>query len=519
MHNARALKRTRFLLAIFILSVLAAGCFHVETPHKGVVKDADTQETLKGAVVLLDLAYTCYFPPNPGGPNPNDLATLEALTDINGAFSLPSKFSFLPPLACFTNSKHMIFFKPGYFPTHTPFVTEDIGLYKMDYYLNYQPYMSPLGHPDNFCFDRDSSSMRTALEKARNMHLTRVGDIGLFLRLEGKLFRQIYAIIDRHFYGENAGFSNHVTLYACDEVSGKWYAFDGRGKPMTLRAADYPKWTYVDSGQYAGLKPIYADAASVFYAASENDSPIDESGVIKDRNEIKFHYIAPHEGSILGLAGDTSDFATIEGNGLSLCLYGELAQERIGPSTPHGRIIPHFLKCFKGEDMPNSEQRGAAESVQFRYIRQILHYGYFVVSKTPGSWHVYYLRNAHKINEKDLVEELISFPSSREITAFAAGETPPVVGGGKLVVIDFYIAFKNEGIRKYKYNVFHDKNVKEDPSFIQNSRTANYPDVTSLAIGSAVDSSAVYAVTADNRIYRFSVQGIPDYMVELEQAR
>ncbi len=102
---------------------------------------------------------------------------------------------------------------------------------------------------------------------------------------------------------------------------------------------------------------------------------------------------------------------------------------------------------------------------------------------------------------------MISFPSSREITAFASGE------------IDFYIAFKNEGIRKYRVLNFYDKNVKEDPAFIQNSRTAKYSDVTSLAIGSAVDSSVVYAVTGDNRIYRFSVQGIPDYMVEPEQVR
>jgi len=498
------------LLITLVMAFLGTGCFHVEPGHRGVVKDAETLAPLKDAVVLLDLDYTCYFPPNVGGPNPTDLAIEEALTDGNGIFSMPFRFYFLPPLACLTD-KQAFYFRPGYFPSKAS-TAESIGLYRMDYYLNYLPYKYPRKYRLSSCLDKNSDHLRAALDKTMNMELVRIGQTGVFLKVEGRTFRRLHAIADGKpgFDLYPCFYPDGMTLYAYDDVSAKWHAFDGRGNPLALRAADYPQWNFMDSSRMWKY-PVYATALSIFYPVDERGMGINESPdrILTDRDRGKFQYITPHEGNISALAGDQLDWVTIESNGSSLCHYGTPRVERIDHSAPPRRTDPYFLKCLNGEDSPSSKEDDTIKTSLFNHIAKTDRDGYLVVAKTSKFWHIYNLHGPRWWKDKNIaLEEVISFPAEKEITAFATSHSPTSAG------IYLYIAFKGEGIRKYHLQDIFNMKIQEDPSFHQNSRAANLPDVTSLTVGPTFDSLAVYAATGEDTIYRFSLEGIPDYKVK-----
>ncbi len=103
-----------------------------------------------------------------------------------------------------------------------------------------------------------------------------------------------------------------------------------------------------------------------------------------------------------------------------------------------------------------------------------------------------------------MIEEVAAFPPGKEVTAAADGTDD-----------DVFVAFKGEGIRKYScYPDDAGYQVKEDEEFHVNSRGALQSDVSSMVVGSEGTTFALYATTGEDRIYRFSLEGIPDFIVK-----
>jgi len=129
-----------------------------------------------------------------------------------------------------------------------------------------------------------------------------------------------------------------------------------------------------------------------------------------------------------------------------------------------------------------------------------------VLTRTPTRWHMYRVSfDYDETRKKDrvMIKEMISFPAGEEVTAIAEG-------GGD----DVFVAFKGEGIRKYScYLDEEGYQVKEDEQFHVNSRGALQSDVSSMVVGTEGTTAALYATTGEDRIYRFSLEGIPDFIV------
>ena len=103
-----------------------------------------------------------------------------------------------------------------------------------------------------------------------------------------------------------------------------------------------------------------------------------------------------------------------------------------------------------------------------------------------------------------MIEEVTAFPPGKEVTAIADGTGD-----------DVFAAFKGEGIKKY--SCYPDKagyQVKEDERFHMNSRGALQTDVSSMVVGYEGTTFALCATTGEDRIYRFSLEGIPDFIVK-----
>ena len=106
-------KRWLFYLLIGVCLGLGLTCIHVSFPQRGIVRDAETGEPLSEAVAVLELRYTCYFPPNLAGPSSKLLGFQEAVSDVHGAYKFPLRVYFKPPLS-FVTDKFVKYFRPGY---------------------------------------------------------------------------------------------------------------------------------------------------------------------------------------------------------------------------------------------------------------------------------------------------------------------------------------------------------------------------------------------------------------------
>lgn len=485
-------KIARLLPLVLFLIFGNFGCFHIEASHTAVIRDAETHEPLKNTVVLLELGYSCLLPPGPehGGQR---LGIEETLTNDKGVAKLPPKFYALPPFLCLTDFKRFVYFKPGYFyensakfssepaddskyfdETSGSFVGRAAGsgnckveLYKMKHYLDYVPYRYDT-------YEDDSKYFKDALKKARSISFVPVSEKGVFVTASGKRFTRMY--IKRDLKSEDRW---KVNLLAFDEMSKSWDCFDERGKSVDCKIPGGFKWKYMRGEQ--GW-PIYADENTIYYYSYERAPAHD--GQEKQEGKMAIKSIAPREGNITALTGFYGNsFFTIEKNGLSLCYYTAY-------DNPHAEI------CFNEADLPESQFDDTLKEANFADIFHTSDNNALVVVKTSKYWHVYTMDWPHKQQSQDIFKELISFPSGKEVTAITASAN------------GLFVAFRNGGIRKY--DMTNNASAKEVPSFFLSSKAVSFTDVYSLIIG---PGQRLYATTAENKIYRFSLDGIPDFQV------
>lgn len=461
-----------------LLGIIIPACgFHMEFPRSGKVTDAETGQSLGDASVTLSISYDCPYPPE--GIS-GTLATEEALTDEKGNYSFPFHFYSLKPL-CWTN-KVFTFIKPGYFPSNNS------KLNKMTYFLDFLYYKGSFHGKEFPVLDFPSStsnSYKAAIDKMKNAELSPIGEKGVFVSFTGRNLSKIYTR-----KGDNIPGKIDALEMVYDAASEEWIVLDASAKLLKLENSKLPKWNFFSSHEMWSW-PIYANKDSIYYPVDENPMIV---GMQYKSGDVK--YIKSENGDISALIGFVWHFFTIEHNESKLCLYGQLMPAEKG----YG-----FLKCLSWEDLPKSKDGDSLSGAKFKFLSPIpvlqgitpIEDGVLFIVATQTAWHFYtYVGGA--------IRELpISFPSNREITAFA---TTTVING-------LYIAFKDDGIRKY---IFKENTIVEDESFRKNSFSILNGDIKSLAVGQTRNNATLYAVTGDNLIYRFSIEGFPDYLVKMK---
>lgn len=440
--------------------------------HSGIIRDAETQEPLDNAIVNLQLDYTCYFPPNPAGPNSEPLGNIEAKTDSNGKFVLPLKAYLMPPLLCFAD-KNLTYAKAGYFKTIKNTNVGQIDLFRMNHYLNYLPYKSRQSFLLSSDFEERSKLFRPDLDKLKKIVLEPLDDIGIFLRLPGRKITQIHV---RAMALNSECPNNNIIYYAQDDMSKEWLTFDSRGKMLELKS-DLPKWDFLSTEISWGW-PLYATHDSIFYPLDENPTP---SGLKYKKGELK--YIPPQIGNITALVGFSNSFFTIEDNGKVMCPYGQFIN----------------LNCVSGNDLPIFALDDDIKNSVFKYAVLTLNHGMFIVTRTSHYWHIY--KYKHYLGPLAFTE-IYAVPLQEEITAFTATGN------------SFYVAFKNDGLRKYDIIMQQNTAVKEDTNFALNAHMTRDLNIKSLIVGRAVNVNALYVTVGEDKIYRFSMDGIPDYIIK-----
>jgi hypothetical protein len=488
---------TGYLLIVIACLVPACG-FHIELPNTGKVMDAETQEPLQNVVVTKGIEIYCTG--IGAGGDHETIGLVETLTDEKGHYDLPAGTYFyaMKPFFCYHDQNFFIFFKSGYFESRV--LTSDrkteVSLYKMTRFLNYLAYKkSNMFLPSEL--EEKSKLLKIEIEKLKALSLEPLDESGIFLRLEG---RKLTGIHSREMKDTSYRGPDSRIYYVYDNIAKGWINIDSRGKILDLKPS-LPKWEFIDSSITWGW-PIYASNNTIFYPIEENPVPV---GLKYKKGEIQF--ITPQKGDISDLAGTADNFFTIEDRGSSLCHYGKyFSGENYYLRKLNGeQDIPYHVRTFTGGDLPVSQEDNTLKDTEFKHIVQTLNHGYFLVAKSHKYWHIYNVYGLYGRNtgeKREVFKELISFPVEREITAFTAT-------GNEL-----YIAFKNEGIRKYDIVLNNGPQVKEDTSFNLNSRVPGNPTYKTLLMGRAVNLPAIYATAGDDKIYRFSLDGIPDYILK-----
>jgi hypothetical protein len=472
-------KSFRFLIIIILVFPLQACLFHIESAHHGKVIDAETMEPLKDVAVILTIVGYC---PGIGtGGDHKVTAIKETRTDEKGNYRFPWEF-YAMPFYHFYDDTIFTYIKPGYFEKQLSHSdgADITKLFKMTHYLDFHYYKDHSRSP--YELEEKSLYYRDAVSQNRTIKIISEGEKGVFEVFEGRAFTKIYSTINSRdsigYVPENISSRIH---YFYDKAAREWLTIDGRGKIVAPNVVALPEWNFFSSNATWG-SPIFANNEHIFYPVEKNPIPV---GLEYKKGEIK--YIEPSIGDISALAGTVDSFFTIEDKGSSLCYYSNRK----------------ISKCYRGADLPESEEDNTVTNLKFKYITHSLNFGYYIITKTPTHWHVY---NYFGVYSGNSFQELCTFSSDKNVTAFTAD-------GSRL-----YIAFQNEGIRKYELGgPYYGKiPIKEDTEFFRNSRKVQYPDIYSLDAGRAVNDFAIYAVSGGSTIYRFSTNGTPDYKVKVE---
>ena len=402
-------------------------------------------------------------------------------------------------------------FKPGYFensygyswrllPIHIISERKEIALHKMTHYLNYL-YYKDSRYSALYTSPRDlSESYKARVSKMNHMKLDPADDMGIFLRLSGRKLSRIYKV-----KGMLAGYFGNDIYYFLDDVTGEWVTTDSRGKILDLNHPNLPKCDFMIGDWDYPIHPfIYANPNTIFYRTGK-EIPGGAWGT--HGGEIK--RITPCKGNISEMRGSPSSFFTIEENGAVLCHYGmsDVEESLYKRKSEGEKNVPYFLKSYSVNDFPLSKEDGESESFQFKYLLYNHIQGHFlVVARSRIYWHLYRLFQSYDKESGSVrlfIKALTNFPVEREITAIEEG------WGG------LYIAFKNDGIRKYHTAYYEtSKDVfKEDSTFFSNSKRSLPSRVSSILSGYAGNIPAIYVTGGEDKIYRFSEDGIPDFIV------
>jgi hypothetical protein len=297
-----------------------------------------------------------------------------------------------------------------------------------------------------------------------HLKFTPTDEKGVFARVPGKQLSRIYPLNVR-YYNENM-------CYIFDDKSQDWILIDHRGKLHESVSPKMPNWLFMATSDADKYNTIYADKSSFYYYKSLG-------------KEVVINIIPAIKGNISDLTGYKHHFMTIENDGKNLCIYGTYLSKQI-------------KNLYDINDLPNFNADNELSNAKFISINNYYdpHRAYYILVKGNNNWHIY----AFNAKYDNKFQELITFPLSKEISSC-------VSGGNSL-----FIAFNGEGIVKYD---IIDGKLKLAVSKFASLNTIHKEHIKSMAIAYINNLLVLYATTGDDRIFRFTVDGDPDYPVEI----
>lgn len=491
---------------LLLLPLFQLGCFHFEPLQSGIILDADTQRPIEDVIVLRKLCSTCYLPPNPGGPSCMPLAHSEVMTDKDGKYTLPIGINLLPPLACITDKPDIVYIKNGYFwGNQIDHPKKDVQLFQMTHYLNYLPLLGAKNYADYISSSwglADISELfkKPELARLRYSHFEMADELGVFSRMPGRRLTRLFASNNSVYNIYEKKVFGRIIYFAYDDHGKEWIAIDGRGKQLDILPKDIPKFDFISLDE--SYKPYFVNSNELFYMTS-NDNLLPTS--IFAKFPYTMRKINLHEGNITGISrAQYTNVYTIENNGAELCQYGDAGRiDKAGNISP-----PHLISVLKTSDLPESGEDDSTNQSVFKHVtftRSALQ-RLFIVTKTNKYWHIY-CKSLYDtaVRDKADLTKIYSFPSEREITAFDANG------------VDLFIAFENEGLRAYTITNYSDYPanfvIKENAQFNKNAKMAKVLNINSIALGTDITNRAIYAVTGEDKIYRFALDGTPDFII------
>jgi hypothetical protein len=475
---------------LLLVALFLFGCVHIESPHTGFIKDAETDKPIKNVVVHLDLE-TVFFVPAPH-VNTKWKDGFEVLSNEAGIYKLPFRVIGQGPLEL-SAGQELSFIKAGYFPTRIldPAMHNSVDLYPIRYYLDYVHHKDSAqkgdwGAPHYYMDNKPEAFTEYKKELTRMAagSFEKLGEKGVFISVPTA---QITRISCRTKFPmgstyrskpDTFGIFGNICLFY-DEVSRKSMISDARGNIKTVDDASLSRYNLISIAPNEE-NTVYANADSIYIP----NPPYSNTP----------HITQPQKGNISALAGDSNEYLTLEDNGLYMC-YSSI-WHRMGNG------------CISVSDV-FSNNGGKAKFILLTHgYSPDQDHVYFVISKKAFQYQI------HKVtHESDsggntkltFTEQLVpSFPADDEIIDFASD--------GRI----FFIAFKKSGLKKYSLDMYRKGPLKEESAFYEKCHDL-FADKTLVAIklGRSASERVLYVTAGDSAVYRLSLDGEPDYRIRI----
>lgn len=481
-------------ITLLLIGAMLSGCASLGEPHyrmpevKGRVIDMDTNKPVKGAVALA-----VYRAGGNSVAGPGDFAgdAQEATTDSHGEFLIPETKIYNKGDYGKLLLSHLYLLAPGYFPERILAVSEQpIKLRKIIHYFHYKKLPEfVLDVPDEHSMP--SAGYKGWLNAVQSPRIAKAGSAGVFLHEPKRQFSKLFW--QGGYYEEDQAIGGSF-IRAFDAHKQEWLTMDCSGRTAPVARFAMENWHTMGSSPSG--PPLFAGKDIILIPPDRTRQ--------KTEGYKKVTGITPTHGNISAITGDVNQFYTIEGDGKYFCIYELKPGENV-----HGEDAYARKTITRGEiSIFSDETASALPTIEFIATIRLHNKPYQIIcTKSAQYWRIYLCQK----NRNDyFFEPLLVFPAARGITAIAASGADDTI----------FISRENDGIRKYsaKEKSTHFGEIfVEDETFRANSGYVNYPDVVSMAVGdNGLTGSALYAVTNDDLIYRFAVDGTPDYMVKFE---
>lgn len=478
----------KFLTPIFffLMALILSGCINAESPHRGVVKDAETGDPIKGVVVHMNLESG--LPLGPDGIT-RWKGSYETVTNAAGKYSLSMKLKENLPLELPTGHE-LFFFKAGYFPSTIlePALNNTVTLYPIKYYLDYLSEKETYYDPHLYYYDKKPEAFaeyKKELLKMQHLQFESLGEKGAFVSAPNAQFTKISCrqkIVyppSKHSTPYTLGILRNVCILF-DEASRKMMTFDTRGNIKELKDTELIKYNFLAAAPDES-EAVFANSDSIYIPHPPYSNLANN--------------VTPQKGNIIALAGDSREYLTLEGNGSYLCyfsIYDNLGKgcisidDVLSKNDENGRFISLTHGYSPGEAL-----------VYFVIIKKAFYYQIYRVTHESGP-----------SGKKQLTfsEQLLpTFPADDDIIDFASNG------------MDFFIAFKRSGIKKYSFlNMYRKGPLKEDGDFYKNSHDLfKENSVAAIELGWAAMEQVLYVTVGNSTVYRLSLDGVPDFRIRI----
>lgn len=481
-----------FLKLYILISIafMLTGCVSVDIFHYGSVMESENNTPLQDVEISLAISYNCFNPIYVSGGPTYELPIRKTLTDDKGKFYFPTKVSKAEHSICWS-TKHIEYNKPGYYQVTDSEFNNKVFLDLWTHALN-----------SSYCnYQRRGyyqCSKPMSPEQLEKIGFVPADEKGVFYRRKGSQFTKIF----QNFKG--------ISFY--DSTSNQWITLDNRAKivePFVDPSGKIKKNKGV-------LRKLYTDGEKIFI---RHNSELKTSSSYNRFNGCDLQYSKGEIETILPYKGDVSlilpsdggvihppgnSFFTIEDSGRLICHYGRSSGLKLfyNNEITEKFCDIHFFRAYGGSALPKSNIDPTLDQTEFIKLYRRDDERYLLLTRTPTYWHIYkmeLMKDPQASKRRFVFIDLACFPRPREVQYF----TP-----------QGFISFKGEGIRKFDIK---ENQYVEDKKFHEKSHNVITGCITDIKISYDRHKRFVYAVSGEDKIYRFSYDGVPDYPIQLKK--